>query len=93
MIANQKWNRIVEIYNASISAKEDTVHSLWERIFVELFGYSSLNGEIESQRKIQIGSTERIIPDIIIKDSNNDLFVVELNNIIYVLAKAWICNF
>jgi len=48
------------------------------KIFAEIFGYSSLAGEIEPQRTIRIGSTERVTADIIIKNTATDLFVVEL---------------
>ena len=78
MTAIEKWNRIVEQYNKNINATEDTVQNTWEKIFAEIFGYSSLAGEIESQRTIRIGSTERVTADIIIKDNTTDLFVVEL---------------
>ena len=78
MTATEKWNRIVEQYNKNINATEDTVQNTWEKIFAEIFGYSSLAGEIEPQRTIRIGSTERITADIIIKDATTDLFVVEL---------------
>ena len=78
MTAAEKWNMIVEIYDARLNVKEEVVQSVWERIFAELLGYSSFAGEIESHRKIQIGSTERVIPDIIMKDGGTDLFVVEL---------------
>jgi hypothetical protein len=78
MTATEKWNKIVEQYNKHINAAEDIVQSVWEKIFAEIFGYSSLAGEIESQRIIRIGSTERVITDIIIKDDSTDLFVVEL---------------
>jgi len=78
MTATEKWNRIVEQYNKNINATEDTVQNTWEKIFAEIFGYSSLAGEIEPQRTIRIGSTERVTADIIIKDATTDLFVVEL---------------
>jgi len=78
MTITEKWNRIVEQYNKNINVAEEAVQSVWEQIFVEMFGYSSLAGEIESQRSIRIGSTERVTADIIIKNGQSDLFVVEL---------------
>ena len=42
------------------------------------FGYSRLEGEVERHRSIYLGSTERVIPDIIVKNQEADLFVVEL---------------
>jgi len=80
MIVNEKWNLLVEEFNAHKSAKEDAIQRLWESIFAEIFGYSRLNGEIESHRKMRIGAIERVVPDIIIKEklSKRDLFIVEL---------------
>lgn len=78
MTSKDKWNRIVEYYNKYLNSPEQTIQSVWESIFAELLGYSRLEGEIERHRKIPIGSTERVISDIIISDGNTDLFVVEL---------------
>ena len=74
----EKWNRIVEQYNKNINVAEEIVQNIWEQIFVEMFGYSRFAGEIESQRSSRIGSTERVTADIIIKNEQTDLFVVEL---------------
>ena len=82
MTTLEKWNLIVSNVQKRFSAKEAEVQQLWENFFADanLFGYSRFSGEIDSQRNIHIGSYERTIPDIIIKDntSNKDLFVVEL---------------
>ena len=82
MTTPEKWNLIVSNVQKGFSAKEAEVQQLWENFFADanLFGYSRFSGEIDSQRNITIGSSERTIPDIIIKDniSNKDLFVIEL---------------
>ena len=78
MSAVEKWNKLVELYNKHFNDKEEVIQNLWENIFVEFFGYSRFGGEIERQRNIRIGSTERVITDIIIKESNTDLFIIEL---------------
>lgn len=78
MTAMEKWNRIVEYVGKYISSKENIVQDVWENIFSEIFGYSRLDGDIDSHRQVQIGSTERVIADIIIKDDSTDMFVVEL---------------
>lgn len=78
MTAVERWNRIVDYFNKHINAPEQTVQVVWESIFTELLGYSRLEGEIDGHRKVRIGSTERVITDIIIKDGDTDLFVVEL---------------
>ena len=78
----EKWNLIVSNVQKKAYAKESEIQQLWENIFADanFFGYSRFSKEIDSQRNITIGSYERTIPDIIIRDSvnNKDLFVVEL---------------
>lgn len=76
----EKWNTIVDIVKKNNSASESILQNKWENIFAEIFGYSRLSNEIESQRNVQIGSSQRIIPDIIIRKSseNKDLFIAEL---------------
>lgn len=82
MTISEKWNAIVSDYQKNKTQKEDVVQRLWQDIFADadVFGYSKRNGEIDAWRNIQIGSRERTVPDIIIRDSvyNRDLFVVEL---------------
>lgn len=78
----EKWNFIVEQTRKRLAAKEKEVQLLWEDFFadVTLFGYSKLNGEIDSQRSLHIGASDRAIPDIIIRNmsSKKDLFIIEL---------------
>jgi len=78
MTATEKWNVLVDHHNKHLNAEERTIQSIWEKVFAEIFGYSSLTGEIERQRSIQIGSTYRATADIIIVSDHEDLFVVEL---------------
>ncbi len=82
MTLTEKWNAIVSDFQANKNLKEDAVQNLWEEIFADadVFGYSKRSREIDIWRNIQIGSRERTVPDIIIRDSVNDkdLFVVEL---------------
>lgn len=79
MTATEKWNRIVAYYNEHLHVEETEVESLWENIFADakFFGYSRLDGEIDRQRKILSGTTY-IKSDIIMKDGDRDLFVIEL---------------
>lgn len=72
------WNKIVEYVSSHKNSSEKEIQKLWENIFSEIFGYSFLRNEIDSFRSITIGSKERVITDIIIKENNIDLFVVEL---------------
>lgn len=69
------WNKIVSQYNKIRNNKEEVVQASWEFIFSTLFNYS--DSEIDSQRPVQMGSTPKY-PDIILKNENEDLFVVEL---------------
>lgn len=80
MDMTENWNKIVDFYHKNRNALETQIQKDWENLFAEKFGYSRLDEEIDNQRSIQIGSTDRIIPDIIIRSSqeNQDLFVVEL---------------
>lgn len=73
-----KWNKIVELFEKNRNAEEKHIQKTWENICSEIFGYSKLNGEIDSMRTEKIGSRERIIPDIIIKNDTSDLFMIEL---------------
>lgn len=74
----EKWNKLCDYFERYKYDAEEKIQKLWETLFSEIFGYSSLDNEIESHRKIQLGSTERLIPDIIIKNNDTDLFMVEL---------------
>ncbi len=80
MTSSEKWNLIVSIVNKKTTDKESEIQRLWENIFadVNLFGYSKLGKDIDGMRNIHIGSHIRTIPDIIIRNQNKDLFVVEL---------------
>lgn len=78
MNSREKWNRIVDFHKKYFRSPESTIQSVWENVFVEILGYSRLEGEVERHRSIYLGSTERVIPDVIVKNNDNDLFVVEL---------------
>ena len=78
----EKWNFIVAQVRKKLTSREKEIQQLWEDFFadVSLFGYSKLNGEIDSQRSLHIGASDRAVPDIIIRDmtSQKDLFIIEL---------------
>ena len=78
MDSKQKWNRIVELHKQYYKSPETTIQNVWENICVEILGFSRLDGEVDRHRNIYLGSTERVIPDVIVKDSKKDLFVIEL---------------
>lgn len=79
-MSSEKWNKIVDFYNKFKFKSEEDIQKLWEQLFADsdLFGYSKIYNEIEAHRHIKCGSTIRVIPDIIIKKDNKDLFIVEL---------------
>ena len=76
-MSSLKWNKIVDFYNKYRLKPENEIQNLWEQLFAdaELFGYSKMYGEIEPHRSIQIGSSGRVIPDIIIKNGEKDLYL------------------
>lgn len=79
MDSTEKWEFLVDCYNKNKTASEQRIQEDWENLFVEIFGYRKLLKEVDAQRNIQIGSTVRTIPDIIIHNKEQgDLFVVEL---------------
>ena len=69
------WNEIVSEYDDNLKRHEDIVQKTWEMLFKLCFKYSK--SEIDPQRPVQMGSTPKY-PDIIIKNDNEDLFIVEL---------------
>lgn len=78
MESKEKWNLIVEQYSQYFNKPEALIQHLWESYCVELLDYKKLYGEVDSQRSIQIGSSERVIPDIILRINNEDIFDIEL---------------
>jgi len=86
MTAENIWNQIVEHHNKYFNVPEKKIQTVWESIFAELLGYSRLNDEIDRHRNVQIGASERVITDIIIKDNYCDWFIVELKQHNYSLS-------
>lgn len=80
MTSKEIWNYLVDHYNKNMWSNEDVIQRDWEAFFAdaELFKYSKIRGDIDSHRSLQIGSYERVIPDIILRKDKEDLFVVEL---------------
>ena len=78
MESDKIWNRIVKHYKDNFGSKEEVLQNDWTQIFSDLFNYSKFFGEIDSHRTMHIGSHERTIPDIIIRNDEEDLFDVEL---------------
>ena len=86
MDAKETWNFLVAQYEKNFSAQEDKIQTLWESYLANpfLFGYADTD-DIDSQRHLHIGSTDREIPDIILRSNHNDICIVELKR--YSLSK------
>ncbi len=78
MDTKEKWNYIVKQHNSYNFQREEFIQSLWETYCSELFGYSKLFKEFESHMQMTIGSKEKVIPDIILKKDNKEVFDIEL---------------
>ena len=76
-MVKEQWNLIVKHYKREGNALEAKIESDWIDMLVEIFGYKKLLGEIDVHRSIQIGSTERATPDVIVRSSDKDLFLIE----------------
>lgn len=73
------WNLIVKHYKTNYNAPEEKLQKDWENTLISgSLGYMGLFGEIDAHRTIHLGSGKRVIPDIIIKNDDKDLFDIEL---------------
>lgn len=88
MTSTESWNYLVQNFNLKKNQSESVIQSDWENYFAdnELFGYSRIKNDVDSHRKLHIGSTDREIPDIILRKNGKDLFIVELKQ--YSLSKT-----
>ncbi|GBU25198.1 hypothetical protein R83H12_01839 [Fibrobacteria bacterium R8-3-H12] len=74
----------IEIWNDlcfHINKHKNSLEKEFQRIVVSFFeklGWSSHKGEIISQQTIPIGAAQRLIPDIIIKENDKEVIVIEL---------------
>lgn len=78
MTYTEIWNFIVNEYNQNQFSKEEILQRKWEGYFSDFFGYKHSFGDIDSHRVLPIGSSNRTIPDIILRRNKTDLFDVEL---------------
>jgi len=72
-----KWKEICYLIKINRNSPENLFQSEIVNIFEKL-GWSRFNKEIEEKRNINIGSANSLKPDIIIKNHERDLFVVEI---------------
>ena len=80
---NEIWNKIVVKYKEKRNSEEYVLQNLWEQIFREYMNYNSLDNEILAGKQIPLGSTSRLIPDIILRKDDKDFAVVELKKATY----------
>lgn len=81
MDSKKMWNYLVDEHTKYLNASEKEIQEKWEKEYLldaELFGYSKAMGDVDSQRSLHIGSSDRAIPDIILRKDGKDLFVIEL---------------
>jgi len=81
------WNIICEKIQTKKFSSEQEYQHLWELIFTELLGWKRITGSIDFQRKIQIGSIERTIPDIILKHEGIDALIIEMKRFNTVISE------
>lgn len=74
----QIWNNIINLFNEYKDAEEFKIQTLWENIFKEYLNYKKLEDDIISHKEMMIGSTKKIITDIVLRKDNKDFAVVEL---------------
>jgi hypothetical protein len=75
----EKWNELCFILSKSISPNlSETVFEQKVIQALEKLGWSYFKGEISVQESIQVGSSGRITPDIIIKSNEINLFVIDV---------------
>ncbi len=81
------WNYLVAEYFRNRAESEDKIHTLWQSYLANPFMFSySENGDVDSKRSLHIGSTNKEIPDLILRKDNKNLFVIELKQ--YSLPKT-----
>lgn len=78
MTNTEKWNLIVKDYNTLYSALESKIQVMWEQYCPALFNYQKLFNEVDSQRHLSVGSGNTLIPDIILRIDDKDVFDIEL---------------
>jgi len=71
------WNEICFHTKKNRDTTEQNFQTIVEFIF-EKIGWSQYNGEIVSKKAIPFGSAQKLVPDIIIKQNDKDILVVEL---------------
>ena len=70
------WNEIVELFHDNLSKDERIIQNDWEKMVLRNYlGFGKT--DIDSQRRLRIGSTDKKI-DIMLKNDGHDFCVIEL---------------
>ncbi len=70
------WNEIVELFHDNLSKDEKIIQNDWEKMILRNYlGFGKT--DIDSQRRLRIGSTDKKI-DIMLKKDGNEFCVIEL---------------
>ena len=71
------WNKIVDCFNKHLNSEEKVIQKNWEEI-LNNFGYSKFLGTLEAQKSMPIGNNGSLIPDIVLKQNDNEICAIEL---------------
>ena len=76
MVDSDIWNEIVELFHDNLSKDERIIQNDWEKMVLRNYlGFGKT--DIDSQRRLRIGSTDKKI-DIMLKKDGNEFCVIEL---------------
>lgn len=76
MTNSDTWNEIVELFHDNLSKDERIIQNDWEKMVLRNYlGFGKT--DIDSQRRLRIGSTDKKI-DIMLKKDGHDFCVIEL---------------
>lgn len=78
MTAKEIWNILVEYYNNNKKSQEREIQLLLENYFCQYLGYCDNYGAVDSLFSLQIGSLQKIIPDIILKKNTKSVAIIEM---------------
>lgn len=75
----EKWNELC--YNLSENISANLSEDLFELKVIQsldILGWKGFKGDLKIRSSFQVGASKRLVPDIIVKSENKDLFVIEV---------------